>query len=122
MFWYTILSAIDSIFFTLVRDCFKLVLYLADVEIFSESVIKDFSNRVYMLLAVIMFFKIAVSTIQYLVDPDKLSDSSSGVGSILKKSAIAIILLVVVPEVFKFARAAQSDISSYIPSIILGNF
>lgn len=121
MFWYTILAAIDNVFFTLVRDCFKIILYLADVEIFNESVIKDFSNRVYMLLAVIMFFKIAVSTIQYLVDPDKLSDSSSGVGSILKNSAIAIILLVVVPEVFKFARAAQTDVASYIPAIIMGD-
>ena len=121
MFWYTILAAIDNVFFTLVRDCFKIILYLADVEIFNESVIKDFSNRVYMLLAVIMFFKIAVSTIQYLVDPDKLSDSSSGVGSILKNSAIAIILLVVVPEIFKFARAAQTDVASYIPAIIMGD-
>ena len=85
MFWYSILSWIDNIFFTLVRDCFKIILYLADVEIFNESVINDFSKRVYMLLAVIMFFKIAVSTIQYLVDPDKLSDNSSGVGAILKK-------------------------------------
>ncbi len=121
MFWYTILSAIDNIFFTLVRDCFKLVLYLADVEIFSESVIKDFSNRVYMLLAVIMFFKIAVSTIQYLVDPEKLSDSTSGAGAIIKNAAISIILLVVVPEVFKFARAAQSDLAGYIPAIIMGD-
>ncbi len=121
MFWYTILSAIDNIFFTLVRDCFKIILYLADVEIFSESVIKDFSNRVYMLLAVIMFFKIAVSTIQYLVDPDKLSDSNSGMGAILKNSAIAIILLVVVPEIFRFARAAQTDVASYIPALIMGD-
>ena len=121
MFWYMILSKIDEIFFSLVRDCFKIVLYLADVEIFSESVIKDFSNRVYMLLAVIMFFKIAVSTIQYLVDPDKLDDKGSGVGAILKNSAIAIILLVVVPEVFKFARAAQTDLASYIPAIIMGD-
>lgn len=121
MFWYTILSAIDSIFFTLVRDCFKIILYLADVEIFNESIINDFSKRVYMLLAVIMFFKIAVSTIQYLVDPDKLSDSSSGVGAILKNSAIAIVLLVVVPEVFRFARSAQTEVASYIPSLIMGD-
>ena len=121
MFWYTILSAIDNIFFTLVRDSFKIILYLADVEIFSETVISDFSKRVYMLLAVIMFFKIAVSTIQYLVDPDKLSDSNSGVASILKNSAIAIILLVVVPEVFRFARTAQTEVASYIPALIMGD-
>ena len=121
MFWYSILSWIDNIFFTLVRDCFKIILYLADVEIFNESVINDFSKRVYMLLAVIMFFKIAVSTIQYLVDPDKLSDNSSGVGAILKNSAIAIVLLVVVPEVFRFARTAQTEVASYIPSLIMGD-
>ena len=121
MFWYSILSWVDNIFFTLVRDCFKIILYLADVEIFNESVINDFSKRVYMLLAVIMFFKIAVSTIQYLVDPDKLSDNSSGVGAILKNSAIAIVLLVVVPEVFRFARTAQTEVASYIPSLIMGD-
>lgn len=121
MFWYGILAAIDKVFFTLVRDCFKIVLYLADVQIFEESVIKDFSNRVYMLLAVIMFFKIAVSTIQYLVDPEKLDDANAGAASIIKNAAIAIILLVVVPEVFRFAREAQSDVASYIPAIIMGD-
>ena len=121
MFWYGILAAIDKIFFTLVRDCFKIVLYLADVEIFEESVIKDFSSRVYMLLAVVMFFKIAVSTIQYLVDPEKLSDSNSGAASIIKNAAIAILLLVIVPEVFRFARSAQSDVAGYIPALIMGD-
>ena len=121
MFWYTILSAIDNIFFTLVRDCFKLILYIADVEIFDETVIKSFSSRVYMILAVLMFFKIAISTIQYLVDPDKLSDKTSGAGGIIKNAAIAIILLVVVPEVFRFARAAQNELAAYVPSIIMGS-
>ena len=37
MFWRSILSAIDSLFFGLVRDCFKLILYIADVEIFNEG-------------------------------------------------------------------------------------
>ena len=120
MFWRSILSAIDSLFFGLVRDCFKLILYIADVEIFNEGVIEDFSSRVYMILAVLMFFKIAISTIQYLVDPEKLSDSSSGVGAIVKNSAIAILLLVVVPEIFKFARTAQNDLAAYVPSIIMG--
>ena len=121
MFWYGILAAIDKVFFTLVRDCFKIVLYLADVQIFEESVIKDFSSRVYMLLAVIMFFKIAVSTIQYLVDPEKLESKDSGAASIIKNAAIAIILLVVVPEVFRFAREAQSEVAGYIPALIMGD-
>jgi len=120
MLTYNLFAWLNSVIYSLVGTFFKVVMYLADVRVFSDTDISAFRDRIYMLLAIIMFFKIAISTIQYIVNPDELSNSDKGVGSILKNAAIAIVLLVVVPEVFKFARAAQSDISGYIPSIIMG--
>ena len=121
MLWYNLWAIINGAIYSLIGTFFKVILYLADIEILGDSEIGQFRERVYMLLAILMFFKIAISTIQYIVNPDELSNSDKGIGAILKNAAIAIVLLVVVPEVFKFARAAQSDIAGYIPPIILGD-
>jgi hypothetical protein len=112
-------SWIDSLIYKLIATIFKIILYLADIQVLREGIINDLTNKVYAFLAVLMFFKIAISTIQYIVNPDELSNSDKGIGGILKNSAIAIILLVVVPEIFAFARSKQSYIASYIPTIIL---
>ena len=119
MIFYIVVSWIDSLIYKLIATIFKIILYLADIQVLREGIMNDLTNKVYAFLAVLMFFKIAISTIQYIVNPDELSNSDKGIGGILKNSAIAIILLVVVPEIFAFARSKQSYIASYIPTIIL---
>jgi len=119
MLGYKVVSLFDSLIYKLIATIFKVILYLADIQVLGDDIIGALTRKVYAFLAVLMFFKIAISTIQYIVNPDELSNSDKGIGGILKNSAIAIILLAVVPEIFAFARSKQSYIASYIPTIIL---
>lgn len=50
-------------------------------------------DNVYVLLGVFMLFRIAISLLNYLVDPDKVSDKNVGGGKLITHIIISIILL-----------------------------
>ena len=97
-----------------------LIFDIAGISFFSDSTIGEFTTRVYIILGVLMLFKITISCIQYLINPDKAEDKESGFGGILKRTLISIILLALVPSIFTFAKEAQVAISEALPKIILG--
>ena len=76
---------IDTGIYFLIENLFQLILDLANVKIFSDSVISDFANRIYIILGLIMIFKLMISFIQYIVNPEKMSDKEQGVTNILKR-------------------------------------
>lgn len=104
----------------LVELLLQLILDLADTQIFSQSVITEFANRIYIILGLVMLFKIIISFIQILINPDKMDDKEQGVGNILMRVVISLLLIVLVPSIFSLARQLQSYIIPIIPKVVLG--
>ena len=55
--------------------------------------IQSIQNTLYTLVAVFMAFRIAISLLTYLIDPDKMEDKSVGGIKLISKIAISLILL-----------------------------
>lgn len=64
-----------------------------------------------------MLFKIIISFIQILINPDKMDDKEQGVGNILMRVVISLLLIVLVPSIFSLARQLQSYIIPIIPKV-----
>lgn len=106
--------------YDLVASLIALIFAIASTDIFKEEMIKEITSRVYIVLAVFMLFRITISCIQFLISPDKMDDKEAGFGAIVKRTAISVALLALVPTIFAFAKTAQNYIISEIPTIILG--
>lgn len=115
----SIFAHIDMGIYFLVTKLFNLIFYIADVNIFKDTAIQGFTTRVYVILGVVILFKIIISCVQYLINPDQMSDKEKGFGSLIQKTIISIALLALVPTIFKFAKGFQREIASAIPAIIL---
>ncbi len=113
-------SWLDVVVYKCVAIIFQLIVDLANVQIFTDSTINEFANRMYIILGLIMLFKIMISFIQILIDPDTISDKEKGAGNILKRVTISLALIALVPSIFKFAREVQGYIVPVIPRVILG--
>lgn len=111
---------IDFLIHQGVSEVLKLIFRIADTEIFSEGSIATFTSRVYGVLGVLILFKIIISAIQYLINPDKMTDKDKGFGGLLSRTIISVAMLALVPTIFDFARLAQDKISVAIPQIVLG--
>ena len=104
----------------LVRSILNLIFDIANINFIEQDVIREILTRVYIIVGVLMLFKIVISCIQYLINPDKSEDKEGGFGAVVKRALIAIALLALVPTIFDFARTAQNAILEALPKIILG--
>ena len=86
--WYndiprSLLSALDNAVYIVVKYIYAIFFNIADSQIINSQTISDFYSRVQLILGVIMIFKLAVSLLQVIINPDLLNDQKQGVGKII---------------------------------------
>ena len=121
MIFYWLFSMIAQAVFTISSKILVLIDDLSKYNFFSQGTINDFTSKVYVIIGVLMLFKLVISAVQYIVNPDMFDDKSKGLGAVLKKSIIVVILLAIVPSIFTFAMEIQGDVVEQIPKVIFGN-
>ena len=121
MIFYWLFSIIAQVVFTIASKILILIDDISKYNFFSQGTINDFTNKVYVIIGVLMLFKLVISAVQYIVNPDMFDDKNKGLGAVLKKSIIVVVLLAIVPSIFALAMEIQSDIIDQIPKIIFGN-
>lgn len=75
--------------------------------------IDSMTDSIYTLIAVFMLFRITVTMIEYLIDPDKLTDKSSGTGKLITRIIISLLLVIsfnsiIMPKVVDLQNALLS--------------
>lgn len=113
---------IDSGIYNLISIVYELIIKLSNITFFSEANIREVRDRIYVFLAVFMLFKVTISLITYLVDPDSMGDKTNGIGNVAKNVVITLFLIIIVPFGFDLLYEAQNAIISdnLIPRVILG--
>lgn len=66
---------------------------LATYRLLDDSTITDLYTRIGLILGLFMVFRLTFSAIEYLVNPDTMTDKTKGIGNIIKKVLIMIALL-----------------------------
>ena len=118
----TILSLIDTLVYWLIELLISLFDQLANVRLFSDDVLKVFASRIYFLVSIVMVFKVSFSIIQYIINPDSISNNERGMGKLIQSVLLSLVCLVGVNYVFNFAYDLQNTIlkSHIIEKLILG--
>ena len=111
---------IDLLIHQGIAEVFKLIFRIAEEPIFTNGAIESLANRVYGILGVFILFKIVISAVQYLVNPDKLMDKEKGMAGLFQRTIISIALLALVPTIFDVAKEVETSVAGVIPVIILG--
>lgn len=95
---------------------------LSGIQIFSDDVLKDFSNRLYVFIAIIMIFKVSFSILQYIINPDNFTNSEKGVGKLVQSILMCLVAIVAVPHIFNAAYGLEKQIVDHaiIENIIFG--
>lgn len=107
----------------LVDQAYSLFSMLAEASVFTQSQIESFANRIYVLISIIMLFKLGFSFINYIVNPDSFTDKQKGGAALIKKIVITMALLVSVPTIFNEAYYLQKIIfqNHVIDKVLLGD-
>lgn len=84
-FGYFLLSSVYDIFFT-----------VANAQIFQGDIINSFYARIQLILGVFMIFKLALTILNIIINPDLIRDKQKGPGKIFTHLAVALILLTLI--------------------------
>lgn len=118
----TLLLDICNIIYKLIITFYELFLAVGDATILNSSQIQPIFSRVGLILGIIMLFRLMFSFVQYMIDPDKITDKESGVGNLIKKVLIVIVALGTSEWIFTKAFDIQHIIleENTIGKIVLG--
>lgn len=92
---------------------------IASLEI-NSGLLNDIYTRIYAFLGVFMVFKITISLLRYVADPDSMVDKQKGVGKLATNTVVMLCLLLVLPRGFSLLREAQHTFLPLLPYVILG--
>ena len=101
---------IDKIVYNFIPEIYDLMLEIARTSILTQADIVNMAERVYKLIAIFMVFKVTLSLITYVVNPDDFSDKSKGVAKLGTNIVISLSLLILTPYIFNYAYQLQTII------------
>ena len=107
-----VFAVIDRGVYGLITTFYNMIESLTNFTIISGDKISEISGKIYALIALFMIFKISFSLINYLVNPDMLSDKAKGGGTLIKNIILTFALVVIVPFGFNILYQAQAAILS----------
>ena len=121
----TLFAFLCKIIYPLISNVWDLFVYLSKAEIFNSSgdgIVSNMYTRVGLLLGLIMLFRIVFSLIQMFINPDSFLDREKGIGAIIKKMLVVILLLAFTPTIFEKAFDVQKVLieDNVVGRIVLG--
>ena len=115
-------SWIDGVVAKVITIIYGLLMDLASLRLYSESIVKIIGQRIGILLGIFMLFRLAVSLINYMISPEKFSDNKQGGAALIKNVIISLALLATVNTIFETAYMVQEKVvkSQIIEKIFFG--
>lgn len=116
-----IMGAISKGFRTLCFDIcttvYQAIIYVYNIfdklcksRFLDNQIIESFSERIGVILGLVMAFIVIFSLIKMVLDPDKLNDKEMGAGALIKKIIITIVLLGISNYMFNLLYLVQKTV------------
>ncbi len=106
----TLMASIGALLYSLIDYLYQVFIYVGKAEILENDFVQSIYRKVGMILGIFMVFKLAFSLVQSLVSPDKFTDSKNGYAAIIGRCVISIVLLGIIPSLFREAFKIQNII------------
>lgn len=113
---------IDSIIYVVITKMYELFQDVSGIILYSQSIFDSIGQRIGLILGIFMLFRLAVSLINYMISPDKISDNSKGGAKMITNIIISLALLISVNLIFNEAYKVQKRVieSHFVEKIFFG--
>ncbi|MDD4706048.1 MAG: hypothetical protein PHS24_02385, partial [Bacilli bacterium] len=118
----TICLWIDGFLYSFISFLYQVFIVISKANLFTETTLRTFTDRIFIILGIVMLFYIAYEILILIVSPDKLSGENQA-KTIVGKLVKSIIIIILLPTIFKYMQIFQDNIlsSNVIGNIILGS-
>ena len=95
----SIFALLDRVAYWILGLMYEILFNVASADIFSNETIKNFYGRIQLILGVFMIFRLAITIIKGILEPDSFTDKKSGFGNIISRVITAIVLLAILTPI-----------------------
>lgn len=92
----SLLAFIDGIGYNILAFIYNIFYSVASAEILSSQTIVAFYQRVQLIIGVFMMFKLALSLINVIINPDTIKDNNKGLSKIVSRVVVSLFLLLLI--------------------------
>ncbi len=103
----------DGVATTLLGGIYKVFFLVANATIISGDVIKVFYSRIQLILGILMIFKLAMSILNIIINPDVVKDQKNGPGKMVTRIVAALFMLTLVIPI-DIPNATAKSLNAYI--------
>lgn len=117
-FFATILKGL----FAFISKLYDFIIELASFDFGANAKSEAFYNNIFDVLIIFMIFRLTITMLNYIVNPDSFTDKSVGMQNVIKRILISIFLLISINPIFSLLRDLQAEIlnNDVINSMVLG--
>lgn len=103
----------DRIGVELLGAIYKIFYMVANATIIKGDVLKVFYSRIQLILGILMIFKLAMSILNIIINPDLIKDQKQGAGKIVTRIVVALFMLTLVIPI-NIPNAQSDSLNAYI--------
>lgn len=89
-------SVIDTVIYFVISGIYQVFFNIANSTLISGEVIKALFTRVQLILGIVILFKLSISLISGIINPDTMTDSKGGFSKIVTRIVTALIMLILI--------------------------
>ena len=109
-------SLLDSIGYFFLSGIFNVFFAVANAQFLQGGVINTFYARIQMILGIFMIFRLSITLLQIIINPDMFKDKNKGAGSIVMRVAVMLVLLTLIIPIDGISENDPSELNQQIRS------
>lgn len=95
----TICAFIDRIVYFLIAFVYQLFIQVANATLLTGSTVRTLTARVQLIFGLLLIFRLAVSVINGIINPDTFTDREKGFSEVIKRTIIVLIMFTLIVPV-----------------------
>lgn len=95
-FFRSLFTALDELGYWLLQGVYDVFFAVSNAEILSGNTMNDLYGRLQLIFGVFMVFKLSLTILNIIINPDNYKDKQKGAGSIVVRVAVMLIMLTLV--------------------------
>jgi|GEM_PF-2072553 len=107
---HSIFLWIDAVVYYFASVMYDIFIKITQIRLFNDEFLSTFSNRIYVLMGVIMLFFLAYSLLKSIIDPDQLSKGDKSVAKMVPNIVISLVIVGFLPTIFDYLYDLQDFI------------
>lgn len=104
---YSVLLLLDGVIYDFVCYVYEIFYALADINIFSNDAYNEITQKIYVILGLVMLFVLAYSLLKAVINPDDYAKGEQSITKLIPNVLISLAIIVLLPTVFEFAMNFQ---------------